>query len=211
MPASLRSRQQELARDAIVAVAAEALHDGDPDALSLSDVAARAGVSDRTLYRYFSSRDELMAAAAQHLVASLDLAPPVDADDVPGWFLTTSGRMAEHPRLVRNLVRTRAGGYARSRHREGRAREIVDVVRAQAPAGAPAGPTEAAGAVIALLCSATAWSTVRDEAGISADGARAGVAWAIDVLLGCVRRSELPSAAAPTKARRSPTTGRRSP
>jgi AcrR family transcriptional regulator len=52
------SRAQEATRDAILATAAEAF--ASPDAVSMTELARRAGVARGTLYRYFPTRRALL-------------------------------------------------------------------------------------------------------------------------------------------------------
>jgi AcrR family transcriptional regulator len=61
-PATLPAYQRAR-RDRIVQAAIESLADGDYEAVQISDVAERAGVARGTLYRYFSSKEHLYAAA----------------------------------------------------------------------------------------------------------------------------------------------------
>jgi AcrR family transcriptional regulator len=72
-------------RDAIVAAALQALTES-PDA-SLNAIARRAGVANATLYRHFSSREDLVLATYEHEVSQvvgavdtlLQERPPLDA------------------------------------------------------------------------------------------------------------------------------------
>lgn len=61
-PESLRDRQKRVAREAILQAAADEIAERGLGEFSLQDVAARAGVSARTLYNYFDSRDALFLA-----------------------------------------------------------------------------------------------------------------------------------------------------
>lgn len=58
LPAAQRAR-----RDGIVSAAIELLDDAEYDAVQMRDVAKRGGVALGTLYRYFSSKEHLYAAA----------------------------------------------------------------------------------------------------------------------------------------------------
>src|SRR5215207_7587227 len=58
----LRTRQRDDTRRAILHAFNELLDEGNPVTVSVPAVAARAGVSVRTLYRYFANKDELMEA-----------------------------------------------------------------------------------------------------------------------------------------------------
>ena len=61
------TRHTEATRKAIVEAAAELFVDRRQDGFSVQDVANRAGLTHRTVYRYFPTRHELIGAAAQHL------------------------------------------------------------------------------------------------------------------------------------------------
>jgi AcrR family transcriptional regulator len=189
---SLRSRQGDLARQSILDAAAEVLEHEDPDAVSLAQVADTAGVAARTLYRYFPTRNALMAAALEHLNETLGLTPRIDPDDIVGTFLGSGARLAGYPTLVHNLRHTEAGREARSAHRAGRAQELADAVATQAPAEMDPQSLLAAGAVVASLCGSTAWMTLCDEANLSVSDAQAATGWAIETILEAVRRGEGP-------------------
>ena len=62
---SLRQRHSELTRELILRTVAAILEDGDAAELAVPAVARRSGVSLRTVYRYFPTREELIAAAGE--------------------------------------------------------------------------------------------------------------------------------------------------
>src|SRR5438067_5250328 len=88
-PAALPAGQQER-RDRIVHAAFALLERGEYDAIQMRDVAERAGVALATIYRYFTSKEHLYAAAL------LDWA-------------------ADYPVKGRTLDRSNGGGEARFR------------------------------------------------------------------------------------------------
>jgi len=61
MQNTLHSRKQDLVRDAIYDAAIDLFARDGFDETTLEDVSKAAGVSARTLYRYFATRDELLA------------------------------------------------------------------------------------------------------------------------------------------------------
>jgi AcrR family transcriptional regulator len=61
------TRHTEVTRKAIVEAAAELFLDRRPGGFSVQDVADRVGLTHRTVYRYFPTRQELMGATAQYL------------------------------------------------------------------------------------------------------------------------------------------------
>ena len=66
MPASpLRERQASLARTAMFEALVHHLESRDADDIAMEDLAQEAGVSRRTLYRYFPTRSALLAEASE--------------------------------------------------------------------------------------------------------------------------------------------------
>src|ERR1700689_3979647 len=70
-PRSL-TRAQEARRQRVVDAAMELGLEGGYEAVQMRDVAARAHVAMGTVYRYFTSKDHLLAAALVHWVEQLD-------------------------------------------------------------------------------------------------------------------------------------------
>ena len=61
---SLRDEQRALTRQKVLAAVVELVAEGSLDELSVPAVSTHSGVSVATIYRYFPTRDELLAAAA---------------------------------------------------------------------------------------------------------------------------------------------------
>jgi AcrR family transcriptional regulator len=162
------------ARERLVAAAVALLRAADPEALTLARVAAAAGMSERTLYRHFGSRDELLAEVWARVNRELP-APPAPH---------SAAELAEHPRalfprfdadeaLVRAVVHTRQGRELRQATQRSRRARIRRAVREARPELDDRGLTRMC-AVVQLLGSAAAWSAMRDDWGL--DGEQAGVA-----------------------------------
>ncbi len=77
MTAPAYGRHAEATRKAILEAAADLFLERRGQGFSIQDVGDRAGLTHRTVYRYFSTRQELMAATAQHL------APDVAGEHFP--------------------------------------------------------------------------------------------------------------------------------
>lgn len=197
----LRERQTELARTAILDAAADCLRAERPDEVSLADVARSAGVSLRTLYRYFPTRDDLFSEAGHRLLADLGLSPEVSGGDVATSYLSASAALAKEPVLARNLLRTTIGRQVRAPGRQQRQASIAHAV-ASAGRGLTPTATTAGAAVIGYLCSAASWVTICDETGLDADAARHAVAWAISTLLSAVATGDGPAAPPTSKETR---------
>jgi AcrR family transcriptional regulator len=108
----LRAEQAEATRARIVQAAVDVLAEGDAGDLSMNDVAARAGVSVRTVYRSFATKDELLDGVIDWINARIGLvigdAPNTRAD----FEATTAdaiGVLFEIEPLLRALFATAAG------------------------------------------------------------------------------------------------------
>ena len=186
--ASLRERQAAVIRDAILDAVADRLDHDDPDDIAMPQVAAGAGISLRTLYRYFPTREAMFDAVGDHVVARLGLPRQIEgADDIAPMFLESAQRGAQSPRLVRAMLWTRLGRRARSSHRGRRVESITAALSEVTSHLSPAEARRREGAIV-YLASLPAWITVSEECGLSAEDARLGIAWAIDTLVAALRQ-----------------------
>ena len=185
---SLRERQADVIREAILDALAALLDRHDPDDVAMSEVAAGAGISLRTLYRYFPTREAMFDAVGDHVVARLGLPRQIEgADDIARVFLESASRGAQSPQLVRAMLWSRLGRRARSAHRRRRVESIVAAL-AEVTSHLPAADARRREGAIVYLTSLPAWITVSEECGLSAEDARLGIAWAISALVADLRR-----------------------
>src|SRR5262249_45817695 len=101
----------------IVVAAIELAEKGGFEGVRLRDVAAHADVALGTLYRRFRSKEELLIAALELQMTSLEqlfAAEPLEGgvplDRVHAFFRITTERMCSRPHLARALVRAVATG-----------------------------------------------------------------------------------------------------
>jgi AcrR family transcriptional regulator len=73
---SLAERQTDLTRQLILEAAMDTLEGGSVNDLTMRAVAKRANIAERTVFRYFASRDEFLDAVAGQARDKLDLPPP---------------------------------------------------------------------------------------------------------------------------------------
>lgn len=199
---TLRERQAEQVRAAVLDAVVRQLETRSVDDIAMSDVAAEAGISLRTLYRYFPDRPALLHAAGEHLYGSLGIGYEIAGpEDVSASFRDAATKLSSRPALTRALVQTTAGRAARSAARVQRV-EAIRAALAPVTDGLDPDLARRATAVIAHLCSAASWVTVSDDSGLDDDDAQQAVAWAIDALIG-VLQSRRPG---PAPGRRTRTT-----
>ncbi len=186
--ASLRDQQAEVTRGRILGAVAELLEKGDPSELTMPDVAAASGVSLRTVYRHYPTRDELLEAAGRWIGDELLGHPyPQSLDEVADIFEAGCPQFDEHPGLVRAMALSQLGQQVRGFRRRERLDAISEALRAELPA-LPEADLRRAEAVLAYLHNMLAYTTMREDTGLSGSEVGAAVGWAIRALVDDQRR-----------------------
>jgi AcrR family transcriptional regulator len=111
------TKSQAARRQRVVAAALELSSDGGYDAVQMRDVATRANVALGTIYRYFSSKDALLAAAMVEWMAELEervLRRPPAGDRTPERVMDVLNRalraIEREPELTRAVVTALTSG-----------------------------------------------------------------------------------------------------
>lgn len=188
-PGSLREQHAELTRELILRAVAELLVDEGAGEFSLLDVARRSGVSLRTVYRYFPTRDELLAEAAdwgdERLLGEITYEKTVD--DLPEVFRSACERWDDHPRLARAMALSRAVRGERSHRREER---LAAIHRALAEVTTELSESERrkAAGVLEYLESAITWVTMREASGLERAEVVEAIEWTMRALIEDLRR-----------------------
>jgi AcrR family transcriptional regulator len=171
-PSSLRERRRLAAREALLDAYVELALEGGPEAITFARLAARADVSERTVFRHFASRAELDEAFDALLLERLEFPGwPSRLDDVPAFIEDLHHRFDEHADLVTVGVRT---ATTRLQPAQTRRLEALRASLADDLAGVPPERAAEAVAILDLLVSATCWHRMRHLAGLPAgSGARA--------------------------------------
>ena len=184
MATSLRRAHSDLTEARILDAAIDLLRREDLEALKIADIAVEAGTTERTVYRHFSTREDLLKALWPRLQERVGSA---------GFPATAEELVTTPPRLfvnfdreeggMRGSVFSRAGRELRLAMNEKRKESFLRCVREARPDLDDAALTRLS-AVVQLLDSAFAWAVMKDFWGL--DGAEAGRAAseAIAVLLG---------------------------
>ncbi len=123
----------------IINVALEMAEEDGYDAVRLRDLAARADVALGTVYRRFSSKEDILAGVLDHVVGAFRdavVASPIEGDTVADRICTflelSTAALAQRPKLAGAMMRTVASGVPEIAERVLRYRdtmtEIVVVV-----------------------------------------------------------------------------------
>lgn len=101
-----RNDRSKRTRTAILDAVWHLLEEGPPDRVTMSAVAARAGITRRALYLHFASRGEMLLAVHAHIDEGLDLEaslrPVLDASDAVTMLREFAAHLSRyHPRVRR--------------------------------------------------------------------------------------------------------------
>ena len=165
---SLRERQRRFAMAEVERVALDLFAERGYDAVSVDDIVAAAGTSQRTFFRYFATKDEVVLAYERYLherfVAALRGRPPAEGPvtALAGAFLSTSHvTPGDLPGVIKRarvlasalVLRERAMGERRAR-----IHEIADLLLARDPSigGRPSSAQRRRARVVAASVTAVA-------------------------------------------------------
>jgi AcrR family transcriptional regulator len=185
---SLRDENAAAARERILSAVAELVERGEPDELTMPDVAEASGISLRTIYRYYPTREKLIEAAGRWIGKELMRHPyPRTLDEVADLFEVGCPDFDKRPGLVRALALSQLGRRVRGYRRRERLGAISRALRDELPA-APEADIRRAEAVLAYLHNMLAYTTLREESGLDGEEIGRAIAWAIRTLIDDLRR-----------------------
>lgn len=187
---SLREQQAALARERIVRAVAELLERDGAAELTVPEVADLSGVSLRTVYRHFPTREALLEAAGRWIgVELLKQGYPTSLDDIADSFERGCREFDEHPGLVRAMALSEVGREARSSRRRERLDAIRQALEEEVGALSKRELREAE-AVLAYLHNMLAYTTLREEHELSGAEIGEALGWAIRTLVADLRRRQ---------------------
>lgn len=166
---TLAERRNDLTRDLILQAAVELLEKGPVHGLTIRAAAHQAQISERTVFRYFASRDEFLDAVAQAVSMRLELpAPPESLAALLGAPRSLYQAFEAKQRLT--LAALHSEIFPRLRETQAKARWIAirEVIDELAP-DRPARQREIAAANIRYFLSATGWNYFRFYFGFDLD------------------------------------------
>lgn len=104
-----RAQQKAETRERLLRVAGELFGENDFGAVTVSDIAARAGVAHGVVFHHFGSKEGIYRAVLDGVVAEMDSAFEADASDDPLEAIRRGlhahlGYIADHPGLAIRLI-----------------------------------------------------------------------------------------------------------
>jgi AcrR family transcriptional regulator len=180
--ASLRDQQVDLTRELIMRAFQGLLQNDHPAAITYPQVAEAAGVSLRTVYRYFPTRADLLQSAAAWFGEFTDGArwdDPATVRDLAGAIPHMGRLFDEHTNVFRALAEVEL---------ERPRREAVAAAVAEVAPDLPEAEVRRAEAILACIRSGHSWLVLHDQYGLTGDDIVATLDWAATTLLEDVRR-----------------------
>ena len=185
---SLRAQHAMATRERILAAVAELLELGDAEEITMPAVAEASGVSLRTIYRHYPTREELLEAAGRWIGDELLKHPyPQDLDEVADLYQEGARDFDNRPGLVRALALSQLGRHVRGYRRRERLEAIARALRTELTE-LPEAELRRAEAVLAYLHNMLAYTTLREENGLSGEEIGEAVGWAIRTLIADLRK-----------------------
>jgi AcrR family transcriptional regulator len=189
----LRREQKEATRQRILDAAGKLMATRGLGEFSYAAIAEAAGVKERTVYRHFPSKRQLLEGLWDWFQERIQYGTIARTEEsLIAKPLQTFRAFDENEELERALWSTPEGREFRLSNVEERKAGIRAAI-ADATRGLPPRQTKWVAAVIHVLYSGAAWSTMKDYWGLSGEEAGKAASMAIELLLNAVREGVAPA------------------
>jgi len=193
---TLRDRQVAQTREFILDAVTTLLADRRADEVTTRDIAAAAGVSERTVYRHFPDRDALLEGLSQRLSQLAGTKPSFGVgglDDIAPASRLLMQALDEHYVIARAEAVFNADPRRFAADTQTNTREMRAMLAKELPELDERDQLRIA-AVIRCLVSAQAWLRMREEFGVPGSESGPMVAWVIDTIVRELRSGNVPVA-----------------
>jgi AcrR family transcriptional regulator len=209
---SLRDRQADLTRELILRATAEAITDDPLFGFSMQEVADRAGVSLRSVYRHYPGRKQLFEALYDWVSTRLEvpalLRSVTTVEDLPSLAAPLFARFDSEAPLVRASVLASLALGTQPATRAEWDRDAFAIFRAEMP-NLASDEARRAWALVRLLFTSRVWLSLSERFGLDTASAAEAIEWAARVLLEDLQRRNDDRAATPQAISRGTTTRKR--
>jgi AcrR family transcriptional regulator len=181
-------------REAIMDALAEVVVEKGGLDFSVQEIANRAGVTHRTVYNHFPTREALREGLAEHVEARLaqNNTPPdaggVTVEGLPAMAAEAYATFETDPSRVRAYVVLMLASRGFARVAKKRTSAFRKAIESHAPLQAPV-PSHAVAAAVRMFLSATGWHLLTELHGLTPQEAAATARWATQTLLDAATRN----------------------
>ena len=188
----LRAEQAAATRDRIVDATVALLQGADPSGFGMQEVAEQAGVSVRTVYRAFPTKDDLLEGVLETIQARFDRIagpPPATRKEFDASVADAVRAVFELEPLYRALFATAAG---RGVHQGAAAARRPSFATAFADelAGLPDDQVRLIVSLLHLVTSSRSVLWLKDYAQLDVDEATEAIEWAVAALAAAARKAK---------------------
>lgn len=180
-------------RERILEALAEVVLEGGLSDFSVQGVADRCGISHRTVYRHFPTRESMLDGLVQQMsdaMAAAGGAAQVETvDDLPRAVARNFALFSDHEAVAKAAVRFSVGTATENQDRLQRTDAVSEAV---GQLGLAAGDARVVAAVLRHLSSSRTWLLLRD-AGLEPLDTTTAAVWAVEALVAAVRDGRTPS------------------
>jgi len=179
----LRAHQKEQTREMILAAVAAILAQHSTEAATIGEVARVAGVTMRTVFRHFATREELLSAFWRwqlEQTGGRTILGPESLEGLLERIREFFESLDAEENLIRAVISSPEGREIRKQANQIRLEKMLDFVRSMVPELPKRDRHEVAAGII-TVSSVLSWLFMRDNCGY--DGKRAGEAAALSVQL----------------------------
>lgn len=188
----LRAAQADDTRERIFAATAALLSEAGAAEISIDQIAERATVQRRTVFRHFENREALFAAFWVWLNARLALVTePADADELIKGPLRAFPAFDEEAGVIRASLHTPSGRAMRAQTVAARRAAFSQALSPVTRNLAAADRARIEG-LAHLLYSASAWEALTDYGGLTGTQAGEAASWALRLILSAIGQGEDP-------------------
>ncbi len=197
---SLRDRQADLTRELILRATAEAITDDPLFGFSMQEVADRAGVSLRSVYRHYPGRKQLFEALYDWTSTRLEvpalLRSVTTVEDLPSLAAPLFARFESESSLARASVLASLALGTEPATRAEWDKETFALFRAEM-SNLDSDEAHRAWAMVRLLFTSRVWLTLSERFGLETASAAEAVEWAARTLIEDMKRRNDDRVAAP--------------
>jgi AcrR family transcriptional regulator len=192
---TLRDQQAEFTRQILMEAAKRVIESNSVDDFTIQKVAEEAGMSHRTVYRYFPSRQELLDAFTDWMedsVTPADYTVLAETEDIPIAVQRAFDRFDRYAPYFRAGILLANRGEPIQPHRQKERDVLVRSVLSDVLVGLEPEQADEAYAIIRHLLGANTWQVLHDRFELRDGRSGRAVTWALEVLLDALREGRAP-------------------
>jgi len=156
--------------------------------VTFAAVAEETGVPERTLYRYFASKEALFSAFWTWFGQKMEMPPkPTNLGQVVNHITALFAAFDREEPLVRAMLHDPHARAVRTANAQAQRSEFKSALRPLI-VRLPPGDGRQLLAAVTTLCSASGWAAMKDSTGLSGKAAAEATEWAVRVLISEARR-----------------------